>query len=104
VARLEERVAAVESTVQEHAAMMAGIREAVVGLDARVTSLDARMVGFEARIDRRLDSMEQRMDRRFESMDGRIDAIDAKMSRQFMWMVGLQVTTLVTVVIALAAR
>lgn len=95
--RLDERVAGVESTVKEHSAMMAGIREAVA-------SLDARMVSLEARLDRRLDGMEERMDRRFETMDRRIDAVDAKMSRQFMWMVGLQVTTLVAVVVALAAR
>ena len=88
--RLEERVAAVESAVQEHSAMMAGIRDAMVSL--------------EARVDRRLESMEARMDRRFETMDRRIDDVDAKMSRQFMWMVGLQATTLAAVVAALAAR
>jgi hypothetical protein len=38
------------------------------------------------------------MDARFEGVDRRIDALDDKVSRQFVWLVGLQVTTLVAIV------
>ena len=47
--------------------------------------------------------LEQRMDARFEAVDRRFDALDGKMSRQFMWLVGLHVTTLVAIVTTLAA-
>ena len=68
------------------------MREAIRGLEHRV---DAR---FEA-IDRRFEAI----DRRFDTIERRIDVLDDKVSRQFVWLVGLQVTTLVATVGALAA-
>jgi hypothetical protein len=44
------------------------------------------------------------MDARFEGHDRRFDGLDDKMSRQFVWLVGIQVTTLVAMVGALLAR
>jgi hypothetical protein len=44
-----------------------------------------------------LVSLEARMDRRFEGLD-------QKLSRHFMWLVGIQVTTLAAIVAALAAK
>jgi hypothetical protein len=53
--------------------MQAGIREAVVAL--------------EARMDRRFEAV----DRCFERVEQRLDALDAKFSRYLLWLVGLQV-------------
>ena len=64
--------------------MQAGIREAVVAL--------------EARMDRRFEAV----DRCFERVEQRLDALDAKFSRYLLWLVGLQVTTLAAMVAALA--
>ena len=50
-----------------------------------------------------LTAVEQRLDRRFETIDRRFDALDDKLSRQFRWLVGLQVTILLAVVGALLA-
>jgi hypothetical protein len=58
--------------------------------------MDARFDG----VDRRFDII----DRRFEAVDRRIDRLDDKVSRQFVWLVGIQVTTLVAIVGALLAR
>ncbi len=118
VVRLEERVAVLEGALREQAGMMAGIREAIVSLEERI---DRRLEGLEQRMDRRFESIDQRfvgidqrfvsidqrfvaIDQRFVATDLRIDALDAKVSRQFMWLVGLHVTTLVAIVVALAAR
>jgi len=49
-------------------------------------------------------AFEERVDRRFEGTDRRIDALDGKMSRQFMWLVGLHVMTLTAIIGALLAR
>jgi hypothetical protein len=46
----------------------------------------------------------ERVDQRFDRVDQRFDALDAKMSRQFMWLVGMLLTTLVAVVAALVTR
>ena len=50
-----------------------------------------------------VSSLEARMDRRFEGIDRRLDAIDDKLSRQFLWLVGIQVTTLATIVVVVLA-
>lgn len=50
---------------------------------------------------RRLDT---RMDARFDVVDRRFEALEGKMSTQFLWLVGIQITTLVAIVGALLAR
>ena len=97
----EERLAYLEGRVEEHARNADGIRDALVSLERRV---DARFDGLERRVDARLDGVE----RRFNVMDVKIDltrdALDQKMSRHFLWLVGIQVTTLVAILGALLAR
>ena len=93
MATLEERVAYIEGQVSEQAQTLVDVREAVRNLEHR---MDARFEG----VDRRFESV----DRRFDTLDRRIDAVDEKVSRQFVWLVGLQVTTLVAIVGALLTR
>ena len=97
MATLEERVAFLEGRIVEHSRTMDGIREAIVALEQR---MDRRFEG----VDRRFESME----RRFEALDLKLDqrtaALDEKISRQFTWVVGIQVTTLVAIVASLLAR
>lgn len=45
-----------------------------------------------------ITGLEDRMDRRFAGLDQRLDNLDAKMSRQFIWLVGLIVSLLIAVV------
>ena len=101
---IEERVAYLEGQVSEQSHAQLEIRDAVRSLEHRVD------VRFEA-VDRRFESLEQRVearfeavDRRFDTVDRRIDSLDEKVSRQFVWMVGIQVTTLIAIVGALLAR
>jgi uncharacterized coiled-coil protein SlyX len=100
VSTLEERVAFIEGQVSEQSHAMVEVREAVRMLEHRV---DGR---FEA-MDRRFEAIDRRfeaVDRRFDTVDRRIDALDEKLSRYFVWLVGLQVTTLVAIVGALLTR
>ena len=39
-----------------------------------------------------------------QRVDARFDTLDDKVSRQFMWLVGIQITTLVAIVAALISR
>jgi hypothetical protein len=89
---LEERVAYLEGQVSEQIRAAVDVREAVQSLEHRI---DAR---FEA-TDRRFEAI----DRRFDTVERRIDVLDEKMSRHFVWLAGLQVTTLVATVGALVA-
>ena len=98
----EERLAYIEGRVEEHSRNVDGIRDALVSLERRT---DARFDSLERRVDARLDGLE----RRLNVMDVKIDkltcdALDQKMNRRFLWLVGLQVTTLVATVGALLAR
>lgn len=122
---IEERVAFLEGRVVEHAHRIDGIREAIVSLeqrmDRRFELLEQRLSAFEQRVDERFALIDQRfaqidqrfaqidqrflgIDQRFLGLDQRVDGLDARMSRQFMWTVGLHVTTLVAIVAALVAR
>lgn len=76
---VEERVAFLEGRVVEQSNTLGGIREAMA-------------------------SLENRLDQRFERVDQRFDALDAKLSRQFMGLAGMLLTTLVAVVTALVTR
>ena len=104
---IEERVAYIEGQVSEQSHAMVEVREAVRMLehrvDGRFEAMDRR---FEA-MDRRFEAIDRRfeaVDRRFDTVDRRIDALDEKLSRYFVWLVGLQVTTLVAIVGALLTR
>jgi len=80
MAAVEERVAFLEGSVEEHSHMMDGMRDALNSL--------------EARMDRRFEAI----DRRFETIDGHLSALDQKVTRHFFWLVGILVTTLATVI------
>jgi hypothetical protein len=71
----------------------------LVGVEVSYGDLREAVGRFEARVDRRFESV----DRRFDAIERKIDRIDDRMSRQFMWLVGLQMTTLIAVVGALTA-
>lgn len=72
---LQERVSYLEGKVEEQAQTFVAIRDLLTELN------------------RRIDRVEQRMDR-----------LEDKMSRQFFWLVGIQITTLVAVVGAVLSR
>ena len=90
---IEERVAYLEGQVSEQANALLEVRDSVRSLETR---MDSR---FEA-VDRRFEAV----DRRFDTVDRRIDGLDDKVSRHFVWLVGIQVTILVAIVGALLAR
>ena len=118
---LEERVAYLEGKVEEQSRGYGEIREAIQHLGERITSLDQKLDRFREELSSRIDALDQRLsgridalggrvdaldhkvDRFRDELSGRIDALDQKVSRQFVWMVGIQITILVTVVGVLAA-
>lgn len=93
---VEERLTVVEHKVEENAQRIGGLRDAIIELGERM--------------DRRFESMEQRFDRRFEAIDRRFEAADRRFekmeqttSTHFRWIVGIQMTTLLAMVAAMAA-
>jgi uncharacterized coiled-coil protein SlyX len=90
VPTIEERVAYLEGQVSEQSHALLEVRDSVRHL--------------EQRMEARFDSFEQRIDARLAGVDRRIDGLEDKVSRQFVWTVGVQVTTFVAIVAALLSR
>ena len=80
---LEERVALLEISKQEHATQLADIRE---------RNADLRQDFRDLREDVR--HLRDEMNRRFEGMDRRFDAVE----RHFTWLVGMMVTGFLAVI------
>ena len=96
---VEERLATVEHKVEENARRTDGLHEAISELGNR---MERR---FEA-VDRRFEDIDRRfeaVDRRFEAFDRRFEAIERNMSGQFRWIIGIQMTTLIAMIGAIAA-
>jgi glutathione S-transferase len=90
-----------------------------VALEGRVDSFDARFDSLERRfdtVDHRFDAVDRRFERveqRIDSLDAKVDrfrtefagavtALDTKMSSQYRWLLGTQLTVFVTVIGVLA--
>ena len=82
---VEERLASVEHKVEENARRTDGLHEAISELGNRM--------------ERRFEAV----DRRFEAIDRRFEGIERNMSGQFRWIVGIQMTTLIAMIGAIAA-
>jgi uncharacterized coiled-coil protein SlyX len=90
MAALEQRVSYLEGQVNEQSQALAAFRDALGRFEQRV---DAR---FNA-VDARFNAFEQRVDARFNGLEN-------KMSTQFLWIIGVQVTVLVAVLAAMLSR
>ena len=110
VKTVDERLNLVEHQVAENARGIEGLCEAVVDLGRRMDrgfeaierqfeAIDQR---FEA-VDRRFEAMERRFDRMEQRFEQRLDRLDQQMSRQFFWVVGIQITTVLAMTGAIAA-
>ena len=82
---VEERLASVEHKVEENARRTDGLHEAISELGNRM--------------ERRFEAV----DKRFEAIDRRFEGIERNMSGQFRWIVGIQMTTLIAMIGAIAA-
>ena len=78
------------------------------GVGVRVDTLDQKIDRFREElasridaVDQRIGSVDQKFDRFREELASRIDAVDRKVSRQFVWLVGIQVALLLSVIGAL---
>ena len=115
---VEERLTVVEHKVEENARRTDALHEAIVEIGNR---MDRRFEALEQRMDRRFEAMDRRfeaLEQRFDAIDRRFDAIDRRFevleqrfaavdrrfeimdqrySRQFFWIVGIQMTTLLAV-------
>ncbi|KRT77440.1 MAG: hypothetical protein XU14_C0012G0009 [Armatimonadetes bacterium CSP1-3] len=60
----------------------------------RLGAIEQRLVGLETRLDQRFTSLEAKIEERFARSDARMDRLDVRMERQFFWLIGLIVISL----------
>jgi hypothetical protein len=100
----QERVAVLEGRVAELSQVFEGIQAQLRGFEERV---DRRFEGVDRRFDNQFEGVDRRfegIDRRFDDLNHRLETLDAKISRFFMWAVGVQVMMWTAVVGAILAR
>ena len=107
---VEERVAYLEGLVEDHGRAQAGLGERIDRLSNRIDGLAGRIDAVDAKVDRFREELAARLDvlaARVDSVDAKVDRfreeLSAKMSHQFGWLVGIQVSVLVAVIGALVA-
>jgi hypothetical protein len=87
---IEERVAYLEGKVEEHSRGYTDIREGLQHLDQRFVVMEQRFT-----------FLDQKVDRFREELAGRIEALDQRVAKQFIWLMGIQVAVLLAVIGAL---
>ena len=105
---LDERVAALEGRMSEQSQTLEFFRDGIGRIEQRFVAVDQRFTALEqwmdarfAQVDARFAQVDARfaqIDGRFVQVDARFDRLEDKMSRQFLWIVGIQVTTLIAIV------
>jgi uncharacterized coiled-coil protein SlyX len=107
-ATLEERVAYLEGKVEEQSRLGSDLREMVIHLDQKVDRFRDELASRIDATNSRIDALDQKVDRFREELmrahaatNSRIDALDQKVSRQFTWLVGIQLAVLLALIGAL---
>ena len=104
---VEERLSVLEVQMQEVGATLVRIEDILGGLVKMVTSLDERVDKLDQRVERldqRVEKLDQRIDRleqRVDTLDKRVDKLDSRVEKQFLWVAGIQMTTLITIIAGL---
>jgi len=91
---LEERIAYLEGKVEEHTRGFSDLTTRIDGVSSRIDALDQKVDRFRTELSARIDALSARIDRRF-------DVVDEKMSRHFIWLVGIQAAVMLSVIGAL---
>jgi tetrahydromethanopterin S-methyltransferase subunit G len=107
----EERIACLEGKVEEHSRGFDDLRQSISRIDGHVVALDGKVDRFRDELAARIDGLAPRfsaLGSRMDALGSRIDALDQKvdrfrgelarqMTRQFSWLVGIQITVLLVV-------
>lgn len=107
---IDERVAFLEGKVEEHSRGFGELRDTVRQVDGRIVTLDEKLdrtlTRLDAKVDDRIANLDATLSERIATLDAKIDQrltrLDDKMSRQFFWILGIQVAVLVAVIGSLA--
>ena len=95
---LEERVAYIEGRVEEHSKAWEDLKDMIINLDHKV---DTKIDSLDQRFSSRMDSLDQKVDRFRDELSSKTDSLDQKFSRYFLWIIGIQVTIFLSIIVTL---
>jgi hypothetical protein len=98
---LDERLAYLEGRMEEYSSNVTLSRTDVQGLRHLVENFDYRLNARIDALDSRIDGVDLRIQSVGNRLDLRMDVLDQKVTRQFTWLVGILVASLIAVVSAL---
>ena len=83
---------------------MPTVEERITAVEGKIDAIaDLKAMLGELRFDmnRQFSEVRTDMDRRFSEVNRRVETLDQRMERHFMWMVGIQFSVLIAVIVAL---
>ena len=94
---VDERMAHVEGRMTEQSQMFVDIREEMRGIRGEI-------LGIRGELREEIAGVRGELREGFRRVDHKFEAMEARMSRDFRWLVGIQITTLVAIIVALISR
>jgi predicted nuclease with TOPRIM domain len=76
--------------------LMLAVEERLTQVEAKMQQLDVTLARIEtvlSSLDNKVDKLDMRMDR----LDERMDRLDERMEKRFLWVIGIQMTILITI-------
>ena len=98
---LAERVAYLEGKVEEHSKAWDEVREELRSIHSRIDALSARIDSLADSFNDRIDALTKSFNERIDRTNARIDELDRKFSRYFLWIFGIQITILLSIIATL---
>ncbi|MEW6214060.1 MAG: hypothetical protein AB1478_02475 [Nitrospirota bacterium] len=95
---IEERVARLEGRIDEHSKFFESISVKLTLMDDKG---DRDREELEKRIDRNREELEKKIDTARRDLEQKMERLDRKMDTNFRWIVGIQITTWITVLLAI---
>ena len=95
------RLDVMEGRVEEQSKNWTMLHGEVGRLDQKIERLDQKVDQLRGDLLARIDGVDRRLDEKFH---GRFNALNDKIDRHFMWLVGIQIAALVAIIGALLRR
>jgi hypothetical protein len=94
---LDERVAYLEGRLEDHSGVVASLRSDLLELRGEVRDLRGEMHALRGDMQGEMQTLRGEMHAFRREMQGEIHALRGDLSRQFTWLVGIQVASLIAI-------
>ncbi|ODS30689.1 MAG: hypothetical protein SCARUB_04199 [Candidatus Scalindua rubra] len=101
---LEERVARLEGRVDEHSKFVEGIQVSITRMEKRFDNLDIKIDNVRNILEQKIEGLDKKIDNKIDGLDKKIDNSNRRMDTMFRWIVGIQITTWITIIMTILLK